>query len=462
MAPLRTALIIPVEEQVREFDAKLLLACVAAERGFPVILGSRTHVHFRIASLPRGIYLAKSMRSLSEVMFSIIRNLGNDIMAWDEEALLHAPPDQYYRRRISAKALGMVSTLFAWGPENAELFRECPDYHGAPIHVTGNPRFDLLRRELRPYFADEAEQIRSRFGDFILINTNFGVLNHYFPNLTSLKPVQAAGKAARGDDYRAGLARHRHAIFTHFQKLVPMLADAFPSRAIVVRPHPVENHAPWLSAAKDCRNVHVVHEGSVLAWLQAAAALIQNSCTTGVEGYLLGVPYIAYQPVQSERFDRYLSNSLGYRAVNFEEVCARLCAILERESETCNNADQCKLVDRFVTAQEGPLASERIVDALERSEGALRGLERPGAIPFAKGWMSAHLRVIEKKLKGRIPGHRNSPEFFRHRFPGVSLDEVRTRIARFQGLLSRFYDLKTEQLSEHIFQITPGRNPSDT
>ncbi len=32
-------LIIPVENQVRELDAKLLLGCVAAERGLPVILG---------------------------------------------------------------------------------------------------------------------------------------------------------------------------------------------------------------------------------------------------------------------------------------------------------------------------------------------------------------------------------------------------------------------------------------
>ena len=34
-----STLIVPVETQVRELDAKLLLSCVAAERGFPVIMG---------------------------------------------------------------------------------------------------------------------------------------------------------------------------------------------------------------------------------------------------------------------------------------------------------------------------------------------------------------------------------------------------------------------------------------
>ena len=101
----KSPLIIPVEEQVRELNAKLLLACAAAERGFPVILGSRAHLHRRAASLPRGIYLAKSMRSVSIRMFRILRHLGHEIVAWEEEGLVPYPPDYYYRRRMSAAAL---------------------------------------------------------------------------------------------------------------------------------------------------------------------------------------------------------------------------------------------------------------------------------------------------------------------------------------------------------------------
>ena len=49
--PMRT-LLIPAENQVRELDAKLLLSCVAAERGLRPILGYRTELDFRIASFP--------------------------------------------------------------------------------------------------------------------------------------------------------------------------------------------------------------------------------------------------------------------------------------------------------------------------------------------------------------------------------------------------------------------------
>lgn len=87
-----STLIIPVESQVRELDARILLSCVAAERGFPVIMGSRAFTHFQVASAPRGVYLAKSMRSLSSSMFRILRKLGHEIVAWEEEALVHPSP----------------------------------------------------------------------------------------------------------------------------------------------------------------------------------------------------------------------------------------------------------------------------------------------------------------------------------------------------------------------------------
>ena len=53
-------LIIPVENQVRELDPKLLLACIAARRGFTSIIGSHREIDFRISQLPRGLYLNKS------------------------------------------------------------------------------------------------------------------------------------------------------------------------------------------------------------------------------------------------------------------------------------------------------------------------------------------------------------------------------------------------------------------
>jgi surface carbohydrate biosynthesis protein len=106
-------IIIPVENQVRELDPKLLLACVAARRGFTVVIGSRLELDFRIASFPRSIYLSKSMTERSVKMFRIMHQLGHQIAVWDEEALVHMQPETYFTRRLSPQAVQFVSHLFA-------------------------------------------------------------------------------------------------------------------------------------------------------------------------------------------------------------------------------------------------------------------------------------------------------------------------------------------------------------
>ncbi|MEN8109115.1 MAG: hypothetical protein ABFS22_14065, partial [Pseudomonadota bacterium] len=131
-------LIIPVENQVRELDPKLLLACIAARRGFSSIIGSHRKIDFRIASFPRSLYLCKSFTVMNLKMFQIMSRLGHEIVSWDEEALVHLPADMYFSRRLSPRSLKYVSHLFAWGDDNATLWRQYPGMRKAmPIHVTG-------------------------------------------------------------------------------------------------------------------------------------------------------------------------------------------------------------------------------------------------------------------------------------------------------------------------------------
>ncbi len=188
-------LIIPVESQVRELDAKLLLACCAVERGYRVMIGSRAYVHFAMARLPRGIYIAKSMRGMSDLMFRLIRDLGHEIVAWEEEALVHPPPSVFYTVRLSPGTMRYVSQLFAWGEENRQLLAGYPHLpQKLGMHLTGNPRGDLLRPELRAFFDAEVRALRQEFGAFLLINTNFTDVNPYLPELGIFVPSKASSR----------------------------------------------------------------------------------------------------------------------------------------------------------------------------------------------------------------------------------------------------------------------------
>jgi hypothetical protein len=74
---------------------------------------------------------------------------------------------------------------------------------------------------------------------------------------------------------------------------------------------------------------------------------------------------------------------------------------------------------------------------------------------FAKAWLHSELRAVSKRTKSRIPGNRNSADYQRHRFPGVTLEALRARATRMGALLGRFKDVELYQRAEEIFEIRP-------
>jgi surface carbohydrate biosynthesis protein len=221
-----------------------------------------------------------------------MRNLGHEIMTWDEEALVHLPPDTYYSRRLSPVAIRYISHLFAWGEDNAELWRQYPHLPaGMPIHVTGNPRSDMLRPELRSFYEPEADALRQEHGKFILVNTNFNHVNAFYPAQNLFRPVKGEGekpqfgKAAIGmsREYAEGLRNHKLDILRAFKELIPVLDQEFPDHTIIVRPHPTENFQVYQDIANQCQRVTVTNEGNVVPWIMATEVVIHNGCTTGVE-----------------------------------------------------------------------------------------------------------------------------------------------------------------------------------
>jgi surface carbohydrate biosynthesis protein len=452
----RPPLLIPVENQVRELDAKLLLALVAAERGFPVILGSRATLHREAVSLPRGVYLAKSARALSVRMFRIYRDLGSQIAAWDEESLVRNPNREFwYRRRLSKEALELVNVFFAWGEDDADVLRSFPDWPATTIHATGNPRIDMMRPELRGYFDEDVAVLQRRYGDFALVNTNFGLVNHYVEKMSGALPLPPGSHRPEDLEIAKGLVSHRRELFAQFKKMVGCLAESHPKLTIVVRPHPVENPAVWNEIAAQHTNVHALSEGNVLPWLLASKLLIQNGCTTGVEAFALGVPSIAYQSASSERFDSDLPNALSARAFDLDQLRAQIDAVLEGEVLP-EGEERRKRAHQHLASLEGPLASDRIVDVLADLYPPGVSLARPQPLRFAAAQLHSEARALVKRARARIPGNRNSADYQRHRFPGVTLEDLRGRADRLAKLLNRFDEIQIQQRAEDIFEIRPG------
>jgi surface carbohydrate biosynthesis protein len=465
MAAPKTTLILPVESQVRELDAKLLLACVAAESGFRSVIGSRAYVHYRMASIDRGVYLAKSMRSLSRLVFRLLNDLGHEIVAWDEEALVRIPTADYYRRRLDPEVLSCVTQLLCWGDSDADVFRGYPKNPGVPVEVTGNPRVDLMRSELRGYHDDEVSRIRRRFGDFILVNTNFGYVNAFVPNLNLMQPSPQPGEGlvpglnTKGmtPDFARGIAAHKRVLFEHFVDLLPRLAAQFPEHTIVLRPHPSESHDAWHEAARGHENVAVINEGSVVPWLMACSALIHNGCTTAVEAAVLNVPAIAFCPARDKAYDLELPNQLSCEIVGPEDVLEQLNGVVSGTSNLALTPDQQALLGRHLAALDGPLAVDRIVETLSRLGFRDRLPDPPKLHRYAWAWLATQSRMALKRSRKYSSDHRNSAQFHSHRFPGTSVEDLEARVRRLSAQVGRFKDVRVRELWEHVYSIESER-----
>jgi surface carbohydrate biosynthesis protein len=459
-------LLIPVENQVRELVPKLLLVCVAAERGFTSVIGSRREMEFNIDMFPRSIYLSKSMTIRSLLFFQVAQHFDIEIVSWDEEALVHLPPKTYFSRRLDSRAIKYVTHLFAWGEDNARLWRQYPHLpDGIPIHLTGNPRSDMLRSDLRPFYQKEVEEIQARYGDFILVNTNFNHINAFGPDMNLFKPTKNSGRkakfgrAARGmtREYAEGLKDHKLAVFEDFKRLIPDLEKAFPDYNIVVRPHPTENHKVYRKIADQCQRVQVTNDGNVVPWLMATKAVINNGCTTGVEGYVIGIPAISYRASINETYDNgfyRLPNRMSHQCFTFEELQDTLQKVMKGKTSAADGDDRRHLIDHHLTGKTGPLACEQILDVLDKTSVNVPTSKRS----FSKRtqrWLITRGLHLAKRIKSSLPGSHNQPEFQRHRYPGISLENLRAKLKQFQQLRSNNRELKVEQVSNVMFKISP-------
>jgi surface carbohydrate biosynthesis protein len=460
-------LLIPVENQVRELEPKLLLACIAAQRGFSSYIGSRREMHFHIPSFPRGIYLSKSMTAASDMVFRIMRKLGHEIVAWDEEALVHLPPEVYYSRRLSPAAMAHVSCSLAWGEDNVELWRQ---YSGLPpqawIEATGNPRNDMLRPELHAYYHEDVEKLWKQYGRFILVNTNFNHVNAFSAVQNLFQPVKnpgeepEVGRAAKGmsREYAEGLRDLKQAVFGDFQQMVPKLEKAFPNYTIVVRPHPTESQQVYHDLAAHCERVKVTNEGNVVPWLLATQALIHNGCTTGAEAYVMRVPAVTYRVSVDKRYDLgfyRLPNLVSHPCFSFEELEVTLKKIFSNELGPADSEEKKqKIVARYLAALDGPLACERIVDVLEKMAARWSEASKPGLGDRLSAWALSTGRTLMKRYKDSRPGSYNRPEFQKHRYPPIAIEDIQSRIWRMQKVLQLGKDLKVEPVLDKFFHIS--------
>ena len=180
--------------------------------------------------------------------------------------------------------------------------------------------------------------------------------------------------------------------------------------------------------------------------------LIHNGCTTGVEAYAMSKPTISYEPLQDETYDNHLPSDLSVRCRNKEELKRAIDQYLATPFPQ-PTMDQRKQFIHFLTAMDGPLACERIVDVIDSlhsgchpTHASLSARTKPIAEAVA--------RHLSKQLKRMTGSLRYSKAFQAQRFPDLQMEELDRKSQMFCQLLQFSKPLQLDFLKTNLIRIT--------
>ncbi|UUX92249.1 surface carbohydrate biosynthesis protein [Methanoplanus endosymbiosus] len=456
-------LYISLETKVRELYPKLLLSCFAAEAGFKVVIGKNTQVESHILDMPIGIFLDKDPNYGKMARFQKIFEKGHKIVVQDEEFSIYRSDSQLFIDRIlKDETFDILERVFTWGNIDTEIIKSMLPNVSDKITQTGSPRIDILRPEFIPIFADDANNIKKRYGQFILINTNFGY-NHYLG--TSYGEAQLKEKLEKyGNEmetiWKENLSLEKET-FQQFIKMIQSLSKAFPAHTVIIRPHPSENHEVWRNLMSDQSNVCVIHEGSVIPWIFAADAMIHNRCTTGIESYVMNTtPTFAFCPIESTKFDMYVPNDLSIKVDSIADLVDKLDKVLRKNNITQANlieSDKKTIADRHLDSLDGMYACERIVSelidinksmVLSMTNNALQSDGTDSPIQFL-----TLISTIVNTLKKKMFTNKQRMNYNKQKFIGLKLEEIEDCIGKFQLVSGRFGSIRVKKIDEDLFEI---------
>jgi surface carbohydrate biosynthesis protein len=298
-----------------------------------VLVGQSAILHRLFPLLGPGVYLGKDLtppfKPRPNPWYGFAKRRGWKVIHLDEEGAVHPGPENQWRTlfdlRLNPNHLALDDWICTWGRYQTQHYRA--KWEGDPSRVvtTGHPRFDLARPAWHALHLTATQNIKARYGDFILVNTNFSIPNHELGPQRGFS--ESVGYNARDPEKRLTFVRQWGAHSRKLANLVELIhhiVDRFPQKRVVVRPHPSENMGLYQATLGRLENVHVVRQGPVLPWLIAAQVLIHDGCTTALEAEQAGKPVIAFEPEFDELSAKLLPNAMGAYCRSEEEVFAAL------------------------------------------------------------------------------------------------------------------------------------------
>ena len=305
-----------IEHKEREFRPKVLLAGHLASLGFRVYIGSTEAVDtIARKDLPPSIIFHKSRLGRHSAFY---KSKGHKFIFLDEEggpAIPKSKIETYCQKRYRHLSESSEDVILLSSPMFLESTRPMATSKGIRIEATGWPRIDLWSPAYRSLLSKESEEIRAKFGTFILFPTSFGRVTK-----------KAFSSSIEGSTH-SGLDENtlfRLEALNTYTELLRELSTRLENSLIVVRPHNSELVSDWKTRLKGLENIEVVKDGDISAWIEASSAIIHWGSTSALQSALWGKPGIQYQIKKRQGFTDSSPFDLYPNADSVEQAAAML------------------------------------------------------------------------------------------------------------------------------------------
>lgn len=451
---LRRLLYLPMEIASRELDSRLLIAALALSRGFEVVIGQKWLIERNVEAMPAGIYLSKTLTQRDAKVLARAKERGYLVAAIDEEMPgLVTQPDEL--RWMSDDAVDATDRIFIAGAHNSNSVRQRFPQARERVITATNPRWDLLRPGMRDFYEREAQELRDKYGRFILINTNLGFTNSEKGNAEDLiNEQERLGKLSMADPKHVafvnGILAMEAANRATILRLIDELPKRFPDRRIVLRPHPSERLDTWREQVDGHAVVDVIRDGPAIPWILASDVLVHTNCTTGVEAAALDTPAICVLPTDTTTNNRYLSNRVNPVAHTVEEALAFVAEAENKESgRPFYSAGMRDTFRESLSYSDNQMGAERILESISDTvaEKGYR-LSEPGRATQWSPQRGYVWRIEDKNVRGAL-------------FPGLDASDVRKRLVAISGLLGLDVKAFAHECGSKVLLLSPHALPFD-
>ena len=438
----------------RELDSNLLLACIAANRDFDVMITNSETIKFLNDKklLKKGHFHTKSLvhGDKKKKLHEALKKNDIKISSIDEEAgLVFEDLIPFSKARFTEEDFKVADKIFCWGNHDYTTLNSLFNNSKDKLVLSGSHRFDMMKEEFNDYWNFTAKKSKQ-----ITVSGNFNLVNGFIHKSKIISRLENQGYFSRSKKLREeiiNIIEDMEKKFPKFFEMLNTIIEKFPNENFCLRPHPLENIEIWKKYFSKFRNVKISKDGNINEQLVNSKILIHNSCTSAFHSFSYKIPTISYEPVKCSSEYGEPANKLSERVNKVGDLCDLINKIINNNYKISNEEKKNNIFYNKIYKSKFKYSSEIIIDELkkisdfsEKNELNLKKIK----LELLKKKLINNLKKIAIKILKPFKSLYNNNKF-------EDLDEIiiSNKIKKIQNILNISSKLSVKKISDRCFFI---------